>query len=91
LPLVDEGATGSTAMLDTDETVLCDIRDTQHVLDPFELRRPQVVFHAAALQHLPLPEEAPGEAIKTNEWDTPDDPGGRRQDRRGAVREHLHR
>jgi FlaA1/EpsC-like NDP-sugar epimerase len=29
-----------------------------------------VVFHAAALKHLPLLEKAPGEAIKTNIWGT---------------------
>ncbi len=58
------------AMLDTDETVLGDIRDTAFIHDLFEQRRPQVVFHAAALKHLPLLEKAPGEAIKTNVWGT---------------------
>ncbi len=29
-----------------------------------------MVFHAAALKHLPLLERAPGEAIKTNVWGT---------------------
>ncbi|MGI8769664.1 MAG: polysaccharide biosynthesis protein, partial [Propionibacteriaceae bacterium] len=58
------------AMLDTDEPVLGDIRDTQFVLDLFDRRKPQVVFHAAALKHLPLLEKAPGEAIKTNVWGT---------------------
>jgi FlaA1/EpsC-like NDP-sugar epimerase len=32
----------------------------------FETRRPEVVFHAAALKHLPLLERYPGEAYKTN-------------------------
>ncbi|MCW2782052.1 MAG: pglF [Marmoricola sp.] len=59
-----------TALLDTDATVLCDIRDTQFVVELFERRRPHVVFHAAALKHLPLLERAPGEAIKTNVWGT---------------------
>ena len=58
------------AMLDTDDTILCDIRDAQFVVDLFERRRPEVVFHAAALKHLPLLESSPGEAVKTNVWGT---------------------
>ena len=58
------------ALLDSDDTVLGDIRDAQFVTELFETRRPQVVFHAAALKHLPLLEKAPGEAIKTNVWGT---------------------
>ncbi len=58
------------ALLDSDDTVLGDIRDAQFVNDLFETRRPHVVFHAAALKHLPLLEKAPGEAIKTNVWGT---------------------
>lgn len=55
-------------LLDGDNTVLGDIRDRQFVMHLFEERRPEVVFHAAALKHLPLLEKAPGEAIKTNVW-----------------------
>ena len=58
------------AMLDTDETVLGDIRDTEFINTLFRERRPDVVFHAAALKHLPLLEKAPGEAVKTNVWGT---------------------
>jgi FlaA1/EpsC-like NDP-sugar epimerase len=58
------------AMLDTDDIVLGDIRDSQFVVNLFERRRPHVVFHAAALKHLPLLEGAPGEAVKTNIWGT---------------------
>ena len=36
----------------------------------FARRAPDVVFHAAALKHLPLLEAAPGEAVKTNVWGT---------------------
>lgn len=58
------------ALLDSDDLVLGDIRDERFVHDLFERRRPEVVFHAAALKHLPLLESAPGEAIKTNVWGT---------------------
>ena len=57
-------------MLDTDEVVLGDIRDTVFLNDLFHARRPQVVFHAAALKHLPMLEQYPGEAVKTNVWGT---------------------
>lgn len=54
------------AMLDKPRTVLCDIRDAKAVDSVFRERRPQVVFHAAALKHLPLLEQYPAEAYKTN-------------------------
>jgi len=58
------------ALLDSPNLVLLDIRDTELVEDLFEERRPQVVFHAAALKHLVLLERHPGEAVKTNIWAT---------------------
>lgn len=58
------------AMLDSDDTELGDIRDERYVRTLFARRAPQVVFHAAALKHLPLLEAAPGEAVKTNVWGT---------------------
>ena len=58
------------ALLDSGDIELGDIRDERMVLDLFERRRPHVVFHAAALKHLPLLEMAPGEAVKTNVWGT---------------------
>jgi FlaA1/EpsC-like NDP-sugar epimerase len=54
------------ALLDSDDVILCDIRDGIAVAEVFETRRPQVVFHAAALKHLPMLEQYPAEAIKTN-------------------------
>ena len=54
------------ALLDTPQTVLADLRDTATMNHVFETRRPEVVFHAAALKHLPLLERYPGEAYKTN-------------------------
>ena len=58
------------ALLDDGSTVLADIRDANHLADIFAERRPQVVFHAAALKHLPLLEQYPGEAVKSNVWGT---------------------
>ena len=54
------------ALLDSDETVLADIRDPLRIREVFEQFRPQIVFHAAALKHLPLLERYPAEALKTN-------------------------
>lgn len=54
------------ALLDSDETVLADIRDPRRVREVFERFRPQIVFHAAALKHLPLLERYPGEAVQSN-------------------------
>jgi FlaA1/EpsC-like NDP-sugar epimerase len=57
---------GGKALLDGDDTVLADLRDRGAVSAAFERIRPQVVFHAAALKHLPMLERFPGEAWKTN-------------------------
>jgi len=57
-------------MLDSPDLVLADIRDSQLLLRIFEQCQPEVVFHAAALKHLPMLEQYPGEAVKTNVWGT---------------------
>jgi FlaA1/EpsC-like NDP-sugar epimerase len=54
------------ALLDSDETLLADIRDPRRVREAFERFRPQIVFHAAALKHLPLLERYPAEAVQSN-------------------------
>lgn len=46
--------------------VLCDIRDFETLKRHVTEIRPQVVFHAAALKHVPVLEEYPDEAQKTN-------------------------
>lgn len=53
-------------LLDSDEIVLGCVRDKQALFELFASRRPQVVFHAAALKHLPVLEQFPAEAWKTN-------------------------
>jgi FlaA1/EpsC-like NDP-sugar epimerase len=58
------------ASLDDPSVILADLRDAAAIQAIFRVRRPQVVFHAAALKHLPLLERFPGEAVKTNIWGT---------------------
>ncbi|MDQ1521277.1 MAG: hypothetical protein QOI55_2350 [Actinomycetota bacterium] len=58
------------ALLDSDNLALLDIRDRHRVAQVFLEHRPDVVFHAAALKHLPLLERHPAEALKTNVWGT---------------------
>ncbi|MHB1593671.1 MAG: polysaccharide biosynthesis protein [Streptosporangiaceae bacterium] len=58
------------ALLDTDQVVLADIRDAARMREVFEHIGPEIVFHAAALKHLPLLERAPAEALKSNVWGT---------------------
>jgi FlaA1/EpsC-like NDP-sugar epimerase len=58
------------ALLDSDETILADIRDPHRIMEVFGEFRPQIVFHAAALKHLPLLERYPAEAVKSNIFGT---------------------
>jgi FlaA1/EpsC-like NDP-sugar epimerase len=54
------------ARLELPEVVLLDIRDAESVRSTFLDRRPEVVFHAAALKHVNMLEQYPDEAWKTN-------------------------
>jgi len=53
-------------LLDTDDMVLCDIRDLDALRAVFRRHHPDVVLHAAALKHLPMLEQYPDEGWKTN-------------------------
>ncbi|OYN92281.1 nucleoside-diphosphate sugar epimerase/dehydratase [Parenemella sanctibonifatiensis] len=53
-------------LLDTPDMVLCDIRDEEALDRVFRYHQPQVVFHAAALKHLPMLQQYPEEGWKTN-------------------------
>jgi FlaA1/EpsC-like NDP-sugar epimerase len=53
-------------LLMNNNIVLADIRDEAALDRVFRERRPSVVFHAAALKHLPMLERFPAEAWKTN-------------------------
>ncbi|MBZ8177031.1 polysaccharide biosynthesis protein [Corynebacterium sp. 3HC-13] len=54
------------ALLNTPDMVLCDIRDQEALSKIFKKHKPQVIFHAAALKHLPMLELYPEEGWKTN-------------------------
>ncbi len=55
-----------SALLDSPDVILADIRDREVINEIFLSRRPDVVFHAAALKHLPMLQQYPVEAWKTN-------------------------
>lgn len=57
-------------LLDSPDLVLHDVRDQAGLYRLFARRKPQVVFHAAALKHLPILERHPEQAVKTNVWGT---------------------
>lgn len=46
--------------------LLCDVRDSDRMMQIFEEERPDLVFHAAALKHVTLVEQNPCEAVLTN-------------------------
>ena len=60
------------ALLDSPDLVLLDLRDRPSVRRFLHEQRPDVIFHAAALKHLPLLEQHPAEAVKSNVWATLD-------------------
>ncbi len=69
----DENGVFETALtLDADmpdvrkKIVIADIRDRTKIAHVFATYKPSITFHAAAHKHVPLMEEHPDEAIKTN-------------------------
>lgn len=46
--------------------VLCSIRQRESVMRVFADHRPEIVFHAAALKHVPLVEQNPCSGVQTN-------------------------
>ncbi len=47
-------------------TYIADVREAPRIRDIFASERPEVVFHAAALKHVPLVEKNPSEGVLTN-------------------------
>jgi FlaA1/EpsC-like NDP-sugar epimerase len=58
------------ADLDSPDVILANVRDAERMRDIFEARRPQVVFHAAALKHVNILQRHAAEAVKTNVFGT---------------------
>jgi FlaA1/EpsC-like NDP-sugar epimerase len=54
------------ALLDSRDLIVADLRDRERLHEVFAEHRPEVVFHAAALKHLPLLQLHPEEGVKTN-------------------------
>jgi len=50
--------------------VVGDVRDAYKINNVFDTFKPNLVFHAAAYKHVPLMEEFPEEAVKTNIFGT---------------------
>lgn len=46
--------------------ILCNVRDRDRIRQWFEAERPDVVFHAAALKHVPMVEAHPDQGFLTN-------------------------
>lgn len=49
---------------------ICDVRDKLGLSQIFKKYNPQLVFHAAAYKHVPIMEDSPLEALKTNVFGT---------------------
>lgn len=54
------------ALLDTDDLIVADVRDRERMNQIMRDYRPEIVFHAAALKHLPMLERHPCEGVKSN-------------------------
>lgn len=50
------------------QAVLCNIRERDRVMAVFAEERPELVFHAAALKHVPMVEMNPGEESSPTSW-----------------------
>jgi len=46
--------------------IIVDVRDRDRILDTIDNLKPDLVFHAAALKHVPLVEDNPAEGARTN-------------------------
>lgn len=57
---------GETYSTISRSAIIGNVRDTDHVERVFTQERPEIVFHAAALKHVPMLEPQPSQAVLTN-------------------------
>lgn len=50
----------------TRNVMMADVRDRTRIFEIFQKHRPQLVFHAAAMKHVPMVEMHPSEGVLTN-------------------------
>jgi len=50
--------------------IIASVKDSERMEEVFKAHRPQIIFHAAAYKHVPVMEENPCEAVKTNVFGT---------------------
>jgi FlaA1/EpsC-like NDP-sugar epimerase len=50
----------------TKRAILCDIRRKERLMTIVRTERPDIIFHAAALKHVPMVEQNPSEGVLTN-------------------------
>lgn len=65
LYLIDQELSETAPTL-TRHAILGDVRDSNHLAHIFARFSPEVVFHAAAIKHVPLAESNPEQAVLTN-------------------------
>ncbi len=65
LYLIDHELSDSAPALPR-RAVIGDVRDADHLLQQFTRFKPEIVFHAAAIKHVPLSEANPEQAVLTN-------------------------
>lgn len=52
------------------DSIIADVRDAERIDTVMKAHNPQVIFHAAALKHVPLVEDNPLEGLRTNLFGT---------------------
>jgi FlaA1/EpsC-like NDP-sugar epimerase len=57
-------------LMDRASFIIGDVKDEGRIWEVFQEFRPQIVFHAAALKHVPMMEHNPKEAVKVNIFGT---------------------